>query len=349
VLHIVPGMFGPTGLYGGAERYARELARAMSRQVPTRLVGFGPEVDHGSEDGLETFTLRSQLPRGKFATSPASLALWRHLRWAEVIHCHQIYTMSTSAALIYGRCRRKPVFVTDHAGGGISLLSYFDGQRWFAGRLWVSDFSRGTHEPLPGDRVILAGVDAQRFHPPDTGQRSGEVLYVGRLLEVKGVHELIAAVDADTRLALLGPAYDPVYKARLELLARGKPVRFLPAGDGAELVAAYQRALCVVLPGVEAFGLTALEAMACGTPVIGCVESGLPEAITDGVEGWLVRYGDRAGLGDRIRWMREHPAEAAAMGAAARRRIVEGRGSLHGGDTLTWDALASRCLEAYGG
>ncbi|HET9784072.1 MAG TPA: glycosyltransferase family 4 protein [Terriglobales bacterium] len=340
VLHIVPGMFGPSGLYGGAERYALELARATARQVPTRLVGFGPQPAWETVGTLETFTLRNQLPHTKFATSPASLALLPHLRWAEVIHCHQIYTMSTSAALLYGRCCRKPVFVTDHAGGGLSLQSWFDLQSWFAGRLWVSAFSRGAHPPLPGDRIVLAGVNAQRFCPPAAGERGGEVLYVGRLLEVKAVHELIAAVDDETPVAILGPAYDADYKERLEHLARGKQVRFLPASDGADLVAAYQRALCVVLPGIEAFGLTALEAMACGTPVIGCIESGLPEAIHDGVEGWLVRHGDRAGLAEKLRWMREHTPEAAAMGAAARRRIEAG---------LTWDALAERCLEAYGG
>lgn len=340
VLHIVPGMFGPSGLYGGAERYALELARALSARVPTRLVGFGPRAARAAVGALDTFTLRSQLPRRRFATSPASLALLPHLRWAEVIHCHQIYTMSTSAALLVGRCCRKPVFVTDHAGGGLSLQSRFDLQSWFTGRLWVSAFSRGAHPPLPGDRIILAGVDAQRFCPPADPQRSGEVLYVGRLLEVKAVHELIAAVDAATPLTILGPAYDPAYKIRLEQLARGKQVRFLPPGDGAGLAAAYQRARCVVLPGVETFGLTALEAMACGTPVIGCWESGLPEAIADGVEGWLVHFRDRAALAEKIRWMREHAAEAAAMGQAARRRIEAG---------LTWDAVAARCLEAYAG
>ncbi|HVB40315.1 MAG TPA: glycosyltransferase family 4 protein [Terriglobales bacterium] len=339
VLHIVPALFGAGGLYGGAERYAQELSRAMARVTPTRLVGFGRPAARRRDGDLEIVTLRNQLPGWRFATSPASLALWPHLAWADVIHCHQIYTMATSLALLYGRARHKPVYVTDHAGGGWSLQSRFHLDPWFAGRLWVSGFSRGERPALPGDRIIWGGVDAQDFHPAAAapeGERPA--LYVGRLLPVKSVDLLIRAVDATTPVEILGPAYDAGYAATLHQLAQGKRVRFRPPAEGEALVRAYQNALCVVLPGTEMFSLTLLEAMACATPVICVRSSGMVEALEDGVTGFIIPSGDERALAEKIGWLRQYPAAARAMGEAGRRRVLR---------DLTWTAVAGRCLEAY--
>lgn len=337
VLHLVPQLFGG-GIYGGAERYALELSRAMAAHTPTRLIGFGAP-GRRRDGALDVISFRNQLPGRRFASSPASLALWPHLAWADVIHCHQIYTMGTSLALLYGRVRHKPVFVTDHAGGGLSLQSYFNLDRWFAGRLWVSAFSRGERAPRPGDAIVHAGVDERRFHPapePPGGERP--VLFVGRLLPVKGVDVLLRAVDAETPVVLLGPAYDTAYAEQLHQLAHGKRVRFEPPVDGEPLVRAYQQALCVVLPGTEAFALTFLEAMACATPVICSRDSGMPEVLEDGVTGFVVPAGDERALAEKISWMRQHPVETRAMGEAGRRRVLR---------DLTWTALAQRCLLAY--
>jgi glycosyltransferase involved in cell wall biosynthesis len=66
----------------------------------------------------------------------------------------------------------------------------------------------------------------------------------------------------------------------------------------------------------------------------------MPEIVEDGVCGFVVPPNDPAALADRIRWLREHPAEAAAMGAAARQRVLA---------KFTWGQVVRRCLQIYAG
>ena len=73
---------------------------------------------------------------------------------------------------------------------------------------------------------------------------------------------------------------------------------------------------------IESFGLTALEAMACGTPVVAFNTGGLVDVVSDGETGLLeTRVGTVAGLHDQLDWMLQHPAERRNMGLAARQRV----------------------------
>ena len=73
---------------------------------------------------------------------------------------------------------------------------------------------------------------------------------------------------------------------------------------------------------IESFGLTALEAMACGTPVVAFQTGGLVDVVADGETGLLeTEVGSVVGLCSQIRWMLEHPAERQSMGLAARKRV----------------------------
>jgi len=75
---------------------------------------------------------------------------------------------------------------------------------------------------------------------------------------------------------------------------------------------------------IESFGLTALEAMACGTPVVAFETGGLVDIVADGETGLLEKQvGSVAGLHDRLDWMLRHPAERRDMGLAARHRAEE--------------------------
>src|SRR5262249_19827272 len=72
---------------------------------------------------------------------------------------------------------------------------------------------------------------------------------------------------------------------------------------------------------IESFGLTALEAMACGTPVVAFRTGGLVDVVADGETGLLEkRVGNVAGLHDQLDWMLQHPTERQRMGLAARQR-----------------------------
>jgi glycosyltransferase involved in cell wall biosynthesis len=73
---------------------------------------------------------------------------------------------------------------------------------------------------------------------------------------------------------------------------------------------------------VESFGLTALEAMACGTPVVAFETGGLVDIVADGKTGLLEKkVGSVAGLRNQLDWMLQHPAERRNMGLAARERV----------------------------
>jgi glycosyltransferase involved in cell wall biosynthesis len=89
----------------------------------------------------------------------------------------------------------------------------------------------------------------------------------------------------------------------------------------------------------ELLGQTLLEGMACGRPVICTRVASMPEIVEDGVCGFIVAPNDPVELAGRIGWLREHPIEAAAMGAAARQRMLE---------KFTWPQVVRRCLEFYG-
>jgi glycosyltransferase involved in cell wall biosynthesis len=80
----------------------------------------------------------------------------------------------------------------------------------------------------------------------------------------------------------------------------------------------------MLLPSdAESFGLAALEAMACGVPVVGTAAGGLPEVVADGVEGFLRPVGDVDGMADAALQLLEDPSRWQRFSAAARRRAEQ--------------------------
>ena len=109
----------------------------------------------------------------------------------------------------------------------------------------------------------------------------------------------------------------------LESLARelglGAAVRFLGRRDDVPALLAASDVVAVPSVVAEAFGLTALEGMAAGRPVVAFASGGLPELVRDGETGILVPTGDAAGLARAIRQLLTEPALRDRLGAAGRR------------------------------
>lgn len=352
VLHVVPALFGMKGVVGGAERYALELARHMSEETPTRLLGFG------EEEREETFgNLRVRVAGGAWyvrgqRTNPLSAALFAELRWADVVHCHQRSVLASSLSALACRLTRRRVFVTDLGGGGWDLSAYFKNDRWYHGHLHISEYSRRVngHADDERARVILGGVDTSRFSPDESIKRNGTALFVGRILPHKGVDDLVRALPEGMTLEIIGQSYDEEYARELRRLAEGKRVVMRHDCDDDALVEAYRRASCVVLPSVyrtmyghetrvpELLGQTLLEGMACGAPAICTDVASMPEVVEDKVTGFVVPPNDPSALGEKLSWLRENAESAAEMGRAARRRVLE---------KFTWTDVVRRCLEIY--
>jgi glycosyltransferase involved in cell wall biosynthesis len=246
----------------------------------------------------------------------------------------------------------RPVFATDLGGGGWDVSAYTSTDGWFDGHLHISEYSRSVfgHDRNRRARVILGGVDTDKFTPEPATPRDGGALFVGRLLPHKGVVDLIAALPDGMRLDLVGPAANAAYLEYVKQRAAGKHVVFRHGADDAELVDAYRRALCTVLPSVyrtpdgsetkvpELLGQTLLESMACGTPVICTRVASMPEVVEEGRTGFVVEPGDYRAMNERLQWLAAHPAEAAAMGAAGRQTVVA---------RFQWSHVVRRCLDAY--
>jgi len=353
VVHVVPALFGlDGGVYGGGERYALELARHMAEVAPTTLVSFGDEEREEVLGQLRVRVLGSPwYVRGQ-RTNGVALSLLSELRKADVVHCHQQHVLASSLAALVCRVSRRRVFVTDMGGGGWDISAYVSTDRLYHGHLHISEYSRNIYRQKDKRwaHVIMGGVDTKKFSADEFVKRDGTVLFVGRLLPQKGVNDLVNAVSPDMPLEVIGRPSDSRYVQDLRALAAGKKVTFRHDCDDAALVHAYRKALCVVLPSVyktmygqetkvpELLGLALLEGMACSAPAICTNVASLPEVVEDGVTGFVVPPNDPVSLGQKLRWLSDHPEQARAMGQAARRRVLE---------KFTWPTVVRRCLEIY--
>jgi glycosyltransferase involved in cell wall biosynthesis len=175
------------------------------------------------------------------------------------------------------------------------------------------------------EKFILGGLPAEQLHikpnfvasaiAPDWTARAGGI-FVGRLYAEKGLEVLMEAVGIANSgsISIVG---DGPLRDRVRRFFRDDYLGVKSSSQVMELLGAAQ---FLVAPSTcyEVFGLVAIEAFACGTPVIATRHGGLGELVEDGVTGLLVDPGDAAGLALKIRWAHAHPAEMLKMGRAAR-------------------------------
>ena len=301
-MHIVPSLFDfDDGVIGGAERYAYELARAMSDVTPTRLIAFGKQRKENSIGNLYVTVLPADFFVKGNPHNPFSLAWLPYLAQTDVIHCHQQHVLISSLIALSARIMGKRVFVTDLGGGGWDLSAYFSTDSWYHGHLHISQYSKNYagHQNWPQAQVIYGGVDIKKFKPKPQKENDPYALFVGRLLPHKGVHDLIEAIDNDMKLIIVGQGLDSNYLAVLRKMAAGKKIEFCLNVRDEELIVLYQDALCIVLPSVfenrygatpvpELLGQTLLEGMACGIPAISSNAASLPEVVIDGETYYVV-------------------------------------------------------------
>ncbi|HTY06550.1 MAG TPA: glycosyltransferase family 4 protein [Gemmatimonadales bacterium] len=195
---------------------------------------------------------------------------------------------------------------------------------------------------VPADRVtvIYPGVDAAWYRPDPAVRRAARptFLYVGRLKRYKGVEYAVRAVAAaraagtDLALEIAGKGDDrPRLEALVRALGLGDAVRFLGFVADDEKRRLLRTAWGVVFPSPkEGWGITNVEAAACGTPAVASDSPGLRESVRDGETGYLVPHGDVAALTARLDSLARDPAAVERLGRGGR-RFAEG---------LTWERAA---------
>ena len=210
----------------------------------------------------------------------------------------------------------------------------------------------------PGQKidVIPCGVDVDLFRPLDQGlsrrklglQDSKVVLYVGRLEPLKGVDILLRAVaqleqgDSVKALIVGGNLEEDLEMDRLQSLSHelgiSTQVSFLGRLDQQELPTYYNAAdICVVPSYYESFGLVALEAMACGTPVIASRVGGLPTIVKDGFTGYLIPWRCPEPFADGLDVLLGSQAIRKAMGEASRKAAM----------TMQWPVVVDNLVHSY--
>ncbi|MCH7734221.1 MAG: glycosyltransferase [Chloroflexi bacterium] len=188
--------------------------------------------------------------------------------------------------------------------------------------------------------IIPPGVDSTRFAPGDQsasrealGIGGGRILlYVGRLERLKGVDIVLKALatmqDADdVGLLVVGGAENSPERERLRGISQesgiSDRVRFIPSVDQYDLPGYYNAADVCVLPSYyESFGLAALEAAACGKPVVASKVGGLPSVVRDGETGFLVGWQCPGPFMEKLQILLSDAGLRRKMGAAARTHAV---------------------------
>jgi glycosyltransferase involved in cell wall biosynthesis len=196
--------------------------------------------------------------------------------------------------------------------------------------------------------VVPVGVDHTLFRPlPSTERRPGRLMTTASAdVPLKGLVPLLEALaklrtEREADLVVIGqPRPESSVGETIARLGLEGAVRFVSGVSDERLVELYAEASVAVVPSLyEGFSLPAVEAMACGVPLVATTGGALPEVVgTDGETGLLVEPGDPSALAVAVSRVLDDPALAARLAEAGRRRVLE---------RFTWRACAEATVEHY--
>ncbi|HWP07063.1 MAG TPA: glycosyltransferase family 4 protein [Polyangiaceae bacterium] len=362
---------------GGIQTYAFELAKRLAVRCEAFAVIAPAEGDTAATDrGLGFRVLRhGTFDMMVAACAPALAKLVLGEGFDHALHA-QWTTLPASLAL-RGLRRLKNVTVAAHGrelllepwrASKLAQGSYDAVRRQSLTRadrvLAGSAYTAGLVERLGVAReritVTRYGTDPSRFTPRNAtalrarlGLSGRPVLVtIARLVERKGIDSVLEALPA-VRRAVPDVAYVVVgegpHRSELEAAARTAgvdgAVHFVGSVPDDELPLWYSLGDVFVMPSrseapdVEGFGIVYLEAGACERPVVALAAGGVPDAVADGISGFLVAPGDRAALAARLSELLLDPARAAELGRRGRERVL---------GELNWDSVTERTLAALG-
>ena len=297
----------------------------------------------------------------------------KELKKIDIIHIHSFRGLLTLPICYYAKKYNVPYIIQAH--GSLPRISEKQALKKLYDTFWGNDIlkcaskvvavSKSELEQLrqagiPDEKitVIPNGVNyVSSTSLPPSGQFREQygihekhiILYVGRIHKIKGIDFLIRAFNSfiltwtgdDVVLVIGGPddGYRSVLENLVEQLGLSGRVRFVDFISTVE--AAYQDADVLVYPSTyEIFGLVPFEALLCGTPVIVTDDCGCGELIKEAECGYLVHYGDVAGLSETLRSALEHPDVNRRMVEAGRRYIEE---------HLAWESVVKQVEAMYEG
>ena len=266
----------------------------------------------------------------------------------DVIHAHWIIPQGLVVALLkMFSDRLPPIVITSHGGDLFSLKGRVLGslKKWIiraADKLTVVSSAmkaRALEQELVESAkaaVIPMGVDTEHtFIPPAPGSKRSGLLFVGRLVDKKGIEYLIEAMPAvlakfpDTRLQIIGDGpMEEALQRQSEALGLASSVQFLGARINTEIPIFLQDAAITLFPSIvtnsgdqEGTPVAIMEALACGTAAIVSDYPGARDIINDRQNGVLVPQRSPEALAQAIIELQQTPTTREAYGAAGRETV----------------------------
>jgi glycosyltransferase involved in cell wall biosynthesis len=317
----------PPHAYGPWELVTSLLTEALvERGVDVTLFATLDSQTAGILDGV--------CPRGYSEDSSLNPKVWEALH---IAHCFEragefdlIHNQADFMPLIFSRLVDTPVVTTIHGFSSPSILPAYRQYQDRSAYVAISDADRDPS--LTYAATIHHGIPIEEFPFDPVG--SEDLLFFGRFHPDKGAGEAVrAARAAGRKLIMAGIVQDAGYFAReVAPFIDERNVEYRGVLGGVDRVRALgqARAMLHLIGFEEPFGLSVIEAMACGTPVIAYPKGSMPELIVDGVTGFLVDSFDEAVAAIE---------RAGEIDRAACRRHVQRH--------FTVDRMADRYLELY--
>jgi starch synthase len=363
----------PPEVYGGAGVHVEYLARELAS-----LVDLTVHCQGADRDGAVAHRPWDQLAgaNGALQTISTDLSMTAAAGGADVVHSHTWYANLAGhlASLLYG----VPHVMTAHSleplrpwkaeqlGGGYALSSWCErvAAESAAAIIAVSDGMRAdvlaTYPAVDPERVrvIRNGIDTVEYQPdPGTGMLEPygidpgrpSAVFIGRVTRQKGLPVLLRAarqLEPGVQLVICaGQADTPELEAEVSQLAaelraaRSGVIWISGMLAKPEVIQILSHATVFACPSLyEPLGIVNLEAMACGTAVVGSRTGGIPEVVAEGETGLLAAPGDPDALARAINALVTDRQRAARMGKLGRERAAA---------EFSWPAIARQTAELY--
>ena len=350
VLHVIPG-FGWNGTFGGAERTVYNIVRGLAgtkAYTPTLCALRHPAPpDDAQMEGCEILTLDYDGPDRDFEMLTRCSVRLRAIikrRRPAIVHSHLWPAAAVSGCALKGLAVPHVVHIHDTrpwlASSQLKHRARRAINRWLLGPSAhfiacansVRDYTAQHFLPSAEIRTVYYGIDSERpFRRPDRASAADAVKTIGtaaRLRPEKGLDQLISACRA---LRDEGVAFRLKIAGGGALLAQYRErVREAGLADCIQLLG-FVTDIPSFLSGLDVFVLSStateglpiglLEAMASRLPVVASSVAGIPEAVTNGEEGFLIPPGDVPALCAALKKLVADPTLARDMGLRARARI----------------------------
>ncbi len=353
--------------FGGVETFVWEISRELARRgEEVHIFGGRGKILHKIPQvrlRLFPFWPREKIPNlgRRFRKLgerwsmgvPALSALLREKY--DLLHIHKPFDLPLGC--VVKKFKGTKLILGSHG------TDFFAGDRLFARGVDASVSCSEYNSQLVAGRygikpeVIYNGIDPQVFRPlplPDKelqrdfslSEEDKVIIYVGRLIGLKGLKVLLKAVASiknrsGIKLLIVGDGEDrSSIQALGERLGMSKQVLFAGFVPHSELPRYYSLARIAIFPTLadEAFGISICEAMACGVATVATRVGGIPELSQDGDTGFLTQPGNEADLAEKIQLLLSDERLRLEMGERASQRVQQ---------YFTWEKVADRLQKVY--